>query len=223
MTHMDKGTRGVSSNADLLVGHGKLETPALIQVKSCVSSPLGWVFFGGFPAAILTGEGNSKPGFHANFIATVSIKSPKEYRVFILPVSLAESRLKAAYKEWHGVPTKKNEERKPVPTMYVPLKPKSKWGKDPAKRRRVFGKVTEMLLEHEDSYHLLLGERASVEDVPSLLNKERGTGDDDRRLYERSMTKDRARPCACPLSVPRPPAHRRTKAKRTSCAEWLIG
>ena len=34
VTHLDKGTRGVSANADLLVGHEQLTEPICIQVKA---------------------------------------------------------------------------------------------------------------------------------------------------------------------------------------------
>jgi hypothetical protein len=114
VTHLDKGTRGVSSNADLLVGHSDMDKPKLIQVKSSVSLALERVFLGGFPPTILDGKGslfNSKPGFHADFVATVSIKSAREYRIFILPIAKAESALLERFKHWHKVPTKmlKNE------------------------------------------------------------------------------------------------------------------
>lgn len=88
VTHLDKGTRGVSANADLLVGHYKLTKAVLIQVKACEPQNQGKVFMGAFRKGSLY---NAKPGFHADFIVSIAITSLKDYRIFVLPIDLAES------------------------------------------------------------------------------------------------------------------------------------
>lgn len=176
VTHLDKGSRGVSANADLLVGHEQLTEPILIQVKACYAPRLQRVFFGGFPSQILDGEGslfNSKPGFHADFIVTVSIKSPKDYRVFVIPVQLAERLLTTAFKKWHEVPIKSNERRRPVPTMYVSVRSKSEWTKIRPAAKATFRPLWEAVLARENAYSLLLNSSGRLEDIPSLLNSER--------------------------------------------------
>src|SRR3954469_9013735 len=90
VTHLDKGTRGVSANADLMVGHPKLTKPMLIQVKACYADPApDWVFLGSLTEEVLEGREpvyNRKPGFQADYLAAVSIVNPKRYRAFIIPI-----------------------------------------------------------------------------------------------------------------------------------------
>jgi hypothetical protein len=173
VTHLDKGIRGVATNADLLVGHDKLNEPVLIQVRSCVWPPLDGVFLGGFPPSLLECEGplfNRKPGFHAHFVAAVSIKSPKEYQVFVIPVSVAEPILKETYRQWHKVPTREGKQRKPVPTMYIHFGLETMRPKDtPA--YRIFLPARQMVLDHVDAFNLLLGSRTPPSDVASILEK----------------------------------------------------
>src|SRR3954454_7985129 len=75
VTHLDKGTRGVSANADLMVGHPELSKPVLIQVKACYASPTpDWVFLGSLTENVLEGHEpvyNRKPGFRADYLAAV--------------------------------------------------------------------------------------------------------------------------------------------------------
>jgi hypothetical protein len=137
VTHLDKGTRGVSANADLLVGHHKLTKPVLIQVKACEPQNQGNVFMGAFREGPLY---NSKPDFHADFIMSVAITSLKDYRIFVLPVGLTDRVLAEVYKKFHLLRTKKNEARKPVPTMYVPMRLR--------KNVHHFDHATKMLLDH---------------------------------------------------------------------------
>jgi hypothetical protein len=130
------------------VGHKKPTEPILIQVKACYSRKLNTAFFGGLPPRVLDGEGslfNSKPGFHADFIVSVSIKSPKEYRVFVLPVQVTE-RIFATKAEWTKLRTT---------------------------AKLIFGPVWEAVLAHENAYGLLLGSPGKLEDIPSLLTRER--------------------------------------------------
>jgi len=172
---LDKGIKGVAANADLLVGHESLKKPVLVQVKSCISRPLKWVSFGGFPARILDGEGslfNSKPGFHADFIAAVSIKSPMEYRVFLVPVGLAERILAKKFKEFHRVPLKDGTEKKSVPIMFVSVRSDSELNANPTQKNKFFSSVTKIVRNHENAFHLLLGEKATIGDAASLLDKE---------------------------------------------------
>ena len=54
VTHLDKGTRGVSANADLMVGHSKLQKPLLIQVKSCFAKKApNWIFVGNLTKEVI--------------------------------------------------------------------------------------------------------------------------------------------------------------------------
>ncbi len=173
VTHLDKGTRGVSANADLLVGHAKLKRPILIQVKACVSPQLQRVFFGGFSEDALRGHRrlfNHKPGFHADFIASVCLRSPKEYRVFMLPIEKIERMLIEAYKKWHKVPTRAGDSRRPVPTMYVSVGPNTLRTNKPTSRNSIFRDVGTIVLKHEDAYHLLLGPRTSKSGAPMIIN-----------------------------------------------------
>ncbi len=174
VTHLDKGTRGVSANADLLVGHKELTEPILIQVRACRSFRLNKAFFGGFPPGVLHGKGtlfNSKPGFHADIIVSVSIKSPKEYRVFVIPVQLAERLFTTAYRKFGEVPmkSKAKRKRKPVPTMHVLIRPRAEWPQTTT--TAVFRHVWEAVLARESAYGLLLDSSGKLEDVPSVLRE----------------------------------------------------
>jgi hypothetical protein len=115
---------------------------------------------------------NSKPGFHANFIVSASIKSPKEYRVFVIPVQLAERRLATAYKKWHKVPNKLNAQRKPVPMMYLLIRPKAEWTKLRTTAKYSFMPAWDTVLAHESAYRLLLDSSGKPEDISSQLRME---------------------------------------------------
>ena len=122
VTHLDKGTRGVSANADLMVGHAKLDKPILLQVKSCDSPTLDFIFLGAGHPDFNSQEHklyNSKPGFLADYVAFVSIKSPREYNYFVMNVELAEKVAKEHFNAWHAVPKRDGDKRKNVPKMYV--------------------------------------------------------------------------------------------------------
>jgi hypothetical protein len=124
VTHLDKGTRGVSANADLLVGREDTKNPVLIQVKATRSDSLDFIFLGGVSLDIIekrTPIFDSKPGFKAKFIAAVSYKSNKQYRVFIIPVKVAERNALKIIRQWHLHPKMDGSQRAAIPTAYFDI------------------------------------------------------------------------------------------------------
>lgn len=124
VTHLDKGTRGVSANADLLVGHPEIQKPALIQVKATQADTLGHIFLGGLSLDIIEGRTpmfNHKSGFKADFIAAVSYKSNIEYRTFVLPIDHAEREALKIIRLWHNHPKKDGMQRAAIPKGYFAI------------------------------------------------------------------------------------------------------
>jgi hypothetical protein len=107
VTHLDKGTRGVSANADLMIGHSKSREPLLVQVKACLAKKApNWVFVGNLTENILNGVEtmyNRKAGFHSDVLAAVSISNiapnATSYRIFVMPIKDAERIIAPAFKE----------------------------------------------------------------------------------------------------------------------------
>jgi hypothetical protein len=163
VTHLDKGTRGVSANADLLVGHDSLDKPVLIQVKSCFSERFDQAFLGAFHSGDRLF--NLKPGFKADFIASVIVKSPTEYKVFVLEVKTIERLLVEAFGRFHARPKLSGESRKEVSKMYVPL----------ADRKTICGgafiEVARAIRDSENNFKQLFGESESA-----ARGATRGTG-----------------------------------------------
>jgi hypothetical protein len=133
VTHLDKGTRGVSANADLMLGHAELTKPVLVQVKACVAAPSpNWVFLGALTEAKLAGTlavYNSKDGFKADVLALVAVAEPNVYRTFVLPIAVAEEIVLRKYRAWHATPKRTGEQRRVVPTMYIDVTGKDRMAK----------------------------------------------------------------------------------------------
>lgn len=167
VTHLDKGTRGVSANADLMVGHPSLARPALIQVKACYapSSP-DWIFLGALTEKALAGEEgiyNRKPGFKADYLIAVCVVNPKVYRCFILPIEDAESIALTAFRKWHAHPTRAGEQRKVVPKMYLSVTPDRGRARASVHSREIFGAATDELLKYENAFEILTSAAAPWE------------------------------------------------------------
>src|SRR5208282_4509824 len=155
VTHLDKGTRGVSANADLLVMHrNKREHPLLIQVKACFAkAEPNWIFVGNLTDEIISGNDkmfNRKDGFHADILAAVSISNTKKYRVFIMPVGDAERIIVEGFKKYYKSNKKDGEARKVFALARISLDLKSKSGKDSA-----LHEASRQLLEYEDAFDAL--------------------------------------------------------------------
>lgn len=161
VTHLDKGTRGVSANADLLVGHEGMARPALIQVKASLEKSLDYVFLGSPSPEVLDGKEafyNRKAGFKADFLAAVVMTRPNEYRVFILPIAQAEKLAVAAITAWHRVPTKNNDQRKPQPKLYCLVNPSKKRPRASQESQQIFGSLSEAVIPFESRYDILRGD-----------------------------------------------------------------
>lgn len=90
----DLNKDGLRANADILASkEGKVWQ---IQVKGATNTPTGrwWVQYGHCDADIINGKAkvfNRKKSFYtAQYVALVAVRSPSEYRCFILPVEKAE-------------------------------------------------------------------------------------------------------------------------------------
>jgi hypothetical protein len=159
VTHLDKGTRGVSANADLMVGHPGLARPALIQVKACSapSSP-DWIFLGALTEEALAGEEgiyNRKPGFRADYLAAVCVVNPKVYQFIILPIEEAESITLTVFRKWHAHPTRAGEQRKVVPEMYLSVTPGRERTRASVHSCEIFDAARDELLKYEDAFQIL--------------------------------------------------------------------
>jgi len=166
VTHLDKGTRGVSANADLLVGHPNLNKPVLIQVKAhhAPRSP-DTIFLGNLTEEVLEGREpfyNRKRGFQADYLAAVSISNPKTYRTFILPIPVAENIVLRTARAWHAHPTRAGGQRKIVPTIYLNVRPQTPPGRGSERSREIYQAASEALLTFEDKYESLLTGEARV-------------------------------------------------------------
>ena len=159
VTHLDKGTRGVSANADLMVGHPRLSRPILIQVKAC-HAPRGpdFVFLGNLTEDVLHGREpvyNRKPGFRADYLAAVSITDAKTYRTFIIPIQAAEELVLRTYRAWHAHPTRTGIQRKVVPKVYLNVTEKRR-ERAGARSQEIYQAASEALAAFEDRYDDLL-------------------------------------------------------------------
>lgn len=158
VTHLDKGTRGVSANADLLVGHEEMSRPVLIQVKASLEKDLDHVFLGSPSSEVLEGKEafyNRKAGFKADFLAAVVMTKPAAYRVFILPIARAEELAVAAIRAWHRVPTKSNAQRKPLPKLYCLVNPAKKRLRASPESQEIFGALSQAVMPFENCYDSL--------------------------------------------------------------------
>ena len=59
--------------------------------------------------------------------------------------------------------------------MYISVRPKERWHKRVTSTRSVFDHVTKTLFRHEDTFHLLLGKGAIIDDAVCLLDKQSHT------------------------------------------------
>jgi len=179
VTHLDKGTRGVSANADLMVGHPGLSRPALIQVKAChaPSSP-DWIFLGALTEKALAGEEgiyNRKPGFKADYLAAVCVVNPRTYRTFILPIEDAQSIALTAFRKWHAHPTRAGEQRKVVPKMYLSVTPGKERTRASMHSRKIFDAARDELLKYEDAFGILTSGTVTLEpDQRDAMSAARG-------------------------------------------------
>ena len=127
VTHLDKGTRGVSANADLMIGHEKLERPVLVQVKSCYADSGSWIFLGSFDEEKRLGNSkiyNNKKGFFADFVVFIGIQDPKKYNYFVVPINVAEKIARDTWSAICEVPKKDQSRRQPPPGMYLAMSEK---------------------------------------------------------------------------------------------------
>ena len=162
VTHLDKGTRGVSANADLLVGHQNMRRPALIQVKASLEKSLDYIFLGSPSPEVFEGKEpfyNRRPGFKADFLAAVVMTKPSNYRVFILQVAQAEKLIVKAIRAWHQVPTKSNVQRKYLPKVYCLVNPAKKRARASRESQNIFGALSKAIIPYENRYDLLLSVR----------------------------------------------------------------
>ena len=155
VTHLDKGTRGVSANADLLVMHpNKREYPLLIQVKACFAkAEPNWIFVGNLTDGIIMGKDkmfNRKDGFDADILAAVAISNTKKYRVFIIPVGDAERIIVEGFRKFLKIPKKNGEPKKVFALARISLNLKSKTKKDMA-----LHDTARKLLKYENAFGAL--------------------------------------------------------------------
>ncbi|SEE39461.1 hypothetical protein SAMN05444161_5628 [Rhizobiales bacterium GAS191] len=156
VTHLDKGTRGVSANADLLVGHRSLDKPILIQVKACRAFPEpNWIFLGS-PNGIALNSGrpfyNGKLGFKADVLAAVSISSPKKFRVFFVNIDDAERAVTSILTKRNKLLTRRMTAKKLPPKLYLSVAPELVTGTE-----ILFLDETKLILKGEDNLNVLLG------------------------------------------------------------------
>jgi hypothetical protein len=160
VTHLDKGTRGVSANADLMVGHRSSNRPALIQVRACYAQKEpNFVFLASLTPEVLEGGEpvyNRKLGFRADYIAAVSINHPKNYRVFIMPVATAEEIVLHTSRAWHTLPKRDGDKRKLVTRWYVSINLKEAEARALATGDERYRLASENLANHEGRFDLLM-------------------------------------------------------------------
>ena len=160
VTHLDKGTRGVSANADLMVGHPNSTRPALVQVRACYApEEPHFVFLASLTPEVLEGcepVYNRKSGFRADYIAAVSINHPQNYRVFIMPVATAAEIVLHTSRAWHTLPKRDGDKRKLVPRWYLSINPKETEARVLATGDERYRTAIESLAGHEGRYDLLL-------------------------------------------------------------------
>jgi hypothetical protein len=162
VTHLDKGTRGVSANADLMVMHPKnRKKPLLVQVKSCLTKgEPNWVFVGNITDEIIRGCDrmyNSKDGFHADILAVIAVSitapRPTNYRILIIPIDRAEKIIVNGFREYYAQKLKSGEARKVYSNAFISLSTErdSKSVKFLALRE-----TARKLLKYEDAFDRLI-------------------------------------------------------------------
>jgi hypothetical protein len=128
VTHLDKGVRGVSPNADLFVWHdkptllgGKAKHRLFVQVKTAdargklggKSQLFSWVRLGN------PEEGqpffNRKKGLKADIVAYVAWRSTSEQRLFFAPVAEAEKMAKLRLDRIMATPRKRGKGPRKLP------------------------------------------------------------------------------------------------------------
>lgn len=162
VTHLDKGTRGVSANADLMCApreskrpsHRDSKRPLLIQCKASRTDNFKWMLFATASEAALNKERtffNSKSGFEADFLVTASILSLKEYRVFVIPIAEAEE---IAYKVTNDTHTNADgKRRKASPMVWLPIDKSATHDRSKHRETRLW--ALNRILSYEDRFDLL--------------------------------------------------------------------
>lgn len=149
----DLNKDGLRANADVLASkEGKVWQ---IQVKGATNKPTDrwWVQYGHCDPEILSGKAkvfNRKKSFYsAQYVALVAVRSPSEYRCFVLPVEEAEKVAQLGLDRGYREPKRDGGVHKPGKMWTVVEKTDRQRIKDPRLDRE-----REILLKREDDWDL---------------------------------------------------------------------
>ncbi|MSR79043.1 MAG: hypothetical protein EXS59_02770 [Candidatus Taylorbacteria bacterium] len=150
----DLNKDGLRANADILASKdGKVWQ---IQVKGATNTPTGrwWVQYGHCDPDILSGKAkvfNRKESFYsAAYVALVAVRSPSEYRCFILPVAKAEKIAQLGLDRGYREPKRDGSEHKPGKMWTVVERSDKDRTRDPR-----LNKEREILQSGENQWNLL--------------------------------------------------------------------
>lgn len=148
----DLNKDGLSANADVLAS--KESKIWQIQVKGSVNKPeeRWWIQYGHCNPKVVSGKSavfNQKDSFYrGQYVALIAVRSPSEYRCFILPVEEAEKAAQLNLDRYYREPRKRDGgERKPG-KMWINVEKSSRERlQDPR-----LDKEREILAAHRDAW-----------------------------------------------------------------------
>ena len=152
----DLNKDGLSPNADILVAKDGIAWQ--VQVKGSANKPTEhwWMRYGYCDQKII--EDRKMPAFNrrsdtyyrATHIAFVAIRSPSEYRCFIVPVTHAEKAVQIYLDGSYRLPRQRDGGQYKPGKMWIQIDP----GKKPSKHEPRVEKEREILLQYENSWKL---------------------------------------------------------------------
>ncbi len=160
----DLNSDGLSANADLLAS-GAVTDHAVtrqIQVKGATNSPnekRWWVQYGYCTDEIIRDSANPmfnrrNSFYRADFVVLVAVRSVKDYRCFVLPVTEAENAAKINVDREYRTLKKGGEKKKPN-KVWISLEPAPREDRRAEQAKQQLSAERAILKDHENAWELL--------------------------------------------------------------------
>lgn len=155
----DLNSDGLSANADLLASG--YDVTRQIQVKGATNAQKDrwWVQYGYCTDGIIYGNDpvfNRRSSFYkADFVVLVAVRSTKNYRCIVLPVSKAEEAAQLNLTRGYRTPTLKGEKKKPG-KIWGKLESAPREDRLSSAAQNLAKREREILNAHEDAWQSLV-------------------------------------------------------------------